>query len=54
MESVFANDTTDDLKEMLKDTEQQKRKLEDEVESCNDCILDIISELRDRGTYRSG
>ena len=52
MESVFANDSTDDLKEMLEDTRKQKRKLEDEVESCGDCILDIVNELRDREMYR--
>ena len=51
MESVFANDTTLDLREMLATTIKQRREYLDQAEFCADCIKDINLELlkRSRG-----
>ena len=49
MESVFANDTTEDLQTMLIDTQQRKEALLEEMGSCQDCIYDIEQELSKRG-----
>ncbi len=47
--SIFENDTTKDLRDMLADTFKKRRELEDEIDSCNDCIEDIDAELLERG-----
>ena len=49
MESVFANDSTADLQIMLESTQEQMLNLQDEVESCQECIYDIKEELAKRG-----
>lgn len=48
MESVFKNDTTEDLTDMLVNTHQRKEALREELESCDDCIIDITAELKKR------
>lgn len=49
MESVFANDTTNDLLEMIRSTKKQKDGLQEEIDSCQDCIDDLSDELLKRG-----
>ena len=48
MESVFANDTTTDLHDMLSRTIKRREDLLDEVESCTDCLEDLNRELTKR------
>lgn len=45
MESIFANDSTEDLLEMVAVTKEKIVTLQDEVESCTDCIEDINQKL---------
>ena len=49
MESLFANDTTEDLKEMRSSTRKQRNELQNELDSCQECIDDITEELTKRG-----
>ena len=48
MESVFANDTTLDLREMLATTFKQRREYLDQADLCSDYIEDINLELLKR------
>ena len=48
MESIFANDTTEDLKEMRSSTRKQRNELQLEIDSCQDCIDEITEELEKR------
>ncbi len=49
MESVFANDTTEDLLEMLESTRKQCDDFKKKAKFCRDCMLNIVAELNDRG-----
>ena len=51
MDSIFENDKINDLLQMLSATRKQKNLLQDEIESCQDCIDDIKEELIKRGAY---
>jgi uncharacterized protein YlxW (UPF0749 family) len=48
MESIFTNEKTQDLIDMLESTKQQKTTLLDEIASCDDFIDDVEKELRKR------
>lgn len=49
MESLFKNETTEGLLNMLIDIRKEREKLQDEIDSCDDCTTDIKQELTRRG-----